>query len=254
MRRYDRRRTLALTDEGAKALNDAQHSRILVVDSSNELDVAAGALRSDGRQVVETDSLDRAISQLRSVAIHAIVIDPFNIEPGGLDAVVDLRRSTNVPVLVITNLTDRTVLVAALRLGVDDYVLKPVWPAEIAARVAALVRRTKRGDQLSRIDAGHLIIDVASRQAFVAGKAVSLKNHEFDLLAMLAQHAGTVFARDEIFDRVWHERYDEKSAAIVVEHIRRLRRAVESDPRNPRLIQTVQRRGYRFNLSALGAS
>src|SRR5687768_4776189 len=121
------RRELALTDEGATLLADSQYSRILVVDSSDELDVAANALRSDGWHVVEADSFDRALSHLRSDAIHAIVVDPFNVEPGGLEAVLDIRRITNVPILVTTNLTDRTVLVAALRLGVDDYVLKPVW-------------------------------------------------------------------------------------------------------------------------------
>jgi len=235
-------------------LDDSQYSRILVVDSTDELDVASNALRSDGWQVVEASSFDRALSQLRSVAIHAIVVDPFNIEPGGLDAVIEIRRITNVPILVTTRLADRTVLVAALRLGVDDYVLKPVWPSEIAARVAALVRRTKRGDQQSRIEAGHLVIDIASRQAFVAGEEVRLRKHEFDVLALLAQHAGTVFARNEIFAHVWREGDDENSSAIVVEHVRRLRRAVESDPRHPRLIQTVQRRGYRFNLGALVAS
>ena len=246
-------RGLAITD-GALFLDDSQYSRILVVDSTDELDVATNALRSDGWQVVEADTFDRALAQLRSVAIHAIVADPFNIEPGGLDAVIDIRRMTNVPILITTSLADRTVLVASLRLGVDDYVLKPVWPSEIAARVAALVRRTKRGEQQSRIEAGHLVIDIASRQAFVAGEEVRLRKHEFDVLALLAQHAGTVFARNEIFAHVWREGHDENSSAIVVEHVRRLRRAVETDPRHPRLIQTVQRRGYRFNLGALVAS
>ena len=235
-------------------MDDSQYSRILVVDSTDELGVTTNALRSDGWQVVEADTFDRALAQLRSVAIHAIVVDPFNIEPGGLEAVIEIRRMTNVPILITTSLADRTVLVAALRLGVDDYVLKPVWPSEIAARVAALVRRTKRGEQQSRIEAGHLVIDIASRQAFVAGEEVRLPKHEFDVLALLAQHAGTVFARNEIFDHVWREGHDDNSSAIVVEHVRRLRRAVESDPRHPRLIQTVQRRGYRFNLGALAAS
>ena len=246
-------RGLAITD-GAMILDDSQYARILVVDSTDELDVTTNALRSDGWQVVAADTFDRALAQLRSVAIHTIVVDPFNVEPGGLDAVIEIRRMTNVPILITTSLADRTVLVAALRLGVDDYVLKPVWPSEIAARVAALVRRTKRGEQQSRIEAGHLVIDIASRQAFVAGEEVRLLKEEFDVLALLAQHAGTVFARNEIFAHVWREGQDENSSAIVVEHVRRLRRAVESDPRHPRLIQTVQRRGYRFNLGALAAS
>jgi DNA-binding response OmpR family regulator len=235
-------------------LDDSQYARILVVDSTDELEVTTNALRTDGWRVVEADTFDRALAQLRSVAVHAIVVDPFNIEPGGLDAVIEIRRITNVPILITTSLADRTVLVAALRLGVDDYVLKPVWPSEIAARVAALIRRTKRGEQQSRIEAGHLVIDIASRRAFVGGEEVRLPKHEFDVLALLAQHAGTVFARNEIFDHVWREGHDENSSAIVVEHVRRLRRAVESDPRHPRLIQTVQRRGYRFNLGALAAS
>ena len=235
-------------------MDDSVYSRILVVDSGDGLSIATTALRSDGWHVVEAETFDRALSLMRSLAIHAIVIDPFNIETNGLDAIIDIRRMTNVPILVMTGLPDRHVLVAALRLGVDDYVLKPVWPSEIAARVAALVRRTKRGDQQSRIDAGHLVIDVIARQAFVGGDEVYLADREFDVLALLAQHAGTVFARSEIFTQVWRETADEQSAATVVEHVRRLRRAVESDPRHPRLIQTVQRRGYRFNLGALAAS
>ena len=235
-------------------MDDSVYSRILVVDSGDGLSIATTALRSDGWHVVEAETFDRALSLMRSLAIHAIVIDPFNIETNGLDAIIDIRRMTNVPILVMTGLPDRHVLVAALRLGVDDYVLKPVWPSEIAARVAALVRRTKRGDQQSRIDAGHLVIDVIARQAFVGGDEVYLADREFDVLALLAQHAGTVFARSEIFTQVWRETADEQSTATVVEHVRRLRRAVESDPRHPRLIQTVQRRGYRFNLGALAAS
>jgi DNA-binding response OmpR family regulator len=88
----------------------------------------------------------------------------------------------------------------------------------------------------------------------VRGAEVRLASREFDVLALLAQHAGTVFASDEIFTRVWHEPSDENSSGIVVDHVRRLRRAIESDPRHPRLIQTVQRRGYRFDLGALAAS
>lgn len=235
-------------------MDETQCTRILVVDKGDDLEVATTALRSDGWQVVEAESFDRALSLLRSVAIHAIVLDPFGIDPAGLDTIIVTRRVTNVPILVTTNLDDRTMLVAALRLGADDYVLKPVWPSEIAARMAALVRRTKRSEQHSRIEAGHLVIDTATRQAFVAGEEIHLPSREFDVLALLAQHAGTVFARDEIFSRVWQEACDEHSSAIVVDHVRRLRRAVETDPRHPRLIQTVQRRGYRFNLGALAAS
>ena len=252
MRWYDPRPGEGVT--GGVALDDSQYTRILVVDRGDDLEVATTALRSDGWQVVEAESFDRALSLLRSEAIHAIVIDPFGVDHAGLDTIIATRRVTNVPILVTTNLDDRTMLVAALRLGADDYVRKPVWPSEIAARVAALVRRTKRTEQHARIDAGHLVIDTATRQAFVAGQEIHLPAREFDVLALLAQHAGTVFPRNEIFSRVWREPCDEHSSAIVVDHVRRLRRAVESDPRNPRLIQTVQRRGYRFNLGALAAS
>src|SRR5207253_10109579 len=101
------------------------YSRIRLVDSSDGLSPATTALRSDGWQVVEAQTFDRPLALLRSLAIHAIVVDPFNIESDGVDAIVVIRRLTNVPILVITALTDRHVLVAALRLGVDDYVLKP---------------------------------------------------------------------------------------------------------------------------------
>jgi len=107
-------------------LDDSPHSQILVVDASDDVNVTADALRSDGWQVVEAHTFDRAFSLLRSMAIHAIVIDPFTFGSQGLDSILGIRRVTNVPILVTTGLPDRHVLVAALRLGVDDYIKKTV--------------------------------------------------------------------------------------------------------------------------------
>jgi DNA-binding response OmpR family regulator len=136
--------------------------------------------------------------------------------------------------------------VIGLRLGADDYVVKPFSPAELVARVDAVLRRAQapagRGEPM---EIGDVRIDPTSRRAFVRGEEALLTQREFDLLVFLARHPGQVFSRDQLMDAVWQYAFYTDTSTVTV-HVRRLRAKIELDPGAPRHVQTVWGVGYRF--------
>jgi DNA-binding response OmpR family regulator len=136
--------------------------------------------------------------------------------------------------------------VLGLRRGADDYVVKPFSPAELLARVEAVLRR---GDDPSAnaepVVAGELVIDPAGRSVSIGDRPVELTQREFDLLHFLARHPGQVFSRDQLMDRVWRVPFYADTTTVTV-HVRRVRAKIEPDPAQPRWIETVWGLGYRF--------
>jgi DNA-binding response OmpR family regulator len=136
--------------------------------------------------------------------------------------------------------------VIGLRLGADDYVVKPFSPAELVARVDAVLRRVDTSPvREAPIELGDMTIDPAARRVFVRDSEVQLTQREFDVLLFLARHPGRVFSRNELMDAVWQYSFYSDTSTVSV-HIRRLRAKIEADPSKPRHIQTVWGVGYRF--------
>jgi DNA-binding response OmpR family regulator len=136
--------------------------------------------------------------------------------------------------------------VVGLQSGADDYVVKPFSPAELVARVDAVLRRAEPEPMREApLDFGEVRIDPTARRAFVRGNEVRLAQREFDVLLYLAQHPGRAFSRDDLIRAVWQYSYYTDTSTVTV-HIRRLRAKIEDDPANPRHLQTVWGVGYRF--------
>ena len=136
--------------------------------------------------------------------------------------------------------------VIGLRLGADDYVVKPFSPAELVARVDAVLRRIDTpAEHEEPLELRRPAIDPAARRVFVRGEEAALTQREFDLLLYLARHPGQVFSRDQLMDAVWQYSFYTDTSTVTV-HIRRLRAKIEADPAAPRHIQTVWGVGYRF--------
>jgi DNA-binding response OmpR family regulator len=135
--------------------------------------------------------------------------------------------------------------IRGLGLGADDYVVKSATPAEVVARVKAVMRRYGRGEAppAAVLDFGRLVVDVRAREVRVDGKPVSFTAREFDLLQLLAEHPRQVLTRDQIYERIWGEYGDRHTLTV---HVGRLREKIEQDPANPSYIVTVWGVGYRF--------
>ena len=172
----------------------------------------------------------------------------------GFDGIEVMRRlherpGERVAVILLTARGEESDRLVGLRHGADDYVVKPFSPAELVARVEAVLRRvspTEEGEpEEPPIEHGALRVERASRRAFLAGEELELTVREFDLLAHLAARPGRVFSRDQLMEAVWGDPYFNDTSTVTV-HIRRLRGKLGDDPAAPRFIETVWGIGYRF--------
>jgi DNA-binding response OmpR family regulator len=169
----------------------------------------------------------------------------------GFDGVEVMRRlhsdlEGRVGVILLTAKGEEADRVVGLRSGADDYMVKPFSPAELVARVDAVMRRTRPDPGVAApLIFGELEIDPAARSVAVAEREVELTQREFDLLHFLALHPGQVFSRDQLMERVWQSSFHTDTTTVTV-HVRRLRAKLEPDPAEPRWIQTVWGVGYRF--------
>lgn len=183
-----------------------------------------------------------------------LILDVMLPGMSGFEICRQVRRTQNIPILLVTAKQEDVDKIRGLGLGADDYVVKPFNPAELVARVKAHISIHERllGDAGSReekpdeITAGELTISVPYRKVIVKGKEVPLKNKEFELLAFLAARPGLVFSKDTLFDRIWGMDANGDTATVTV-HINRIREKIEADPAHPEYIQTVWGAGYRFN-------
>jgi two-component system alkaline phosphatase synthesis response regulator PhoP len=164
----------------------------------------------------------------------------------GFDVTRELRRVSEVPIVVVTARGEETDRIVGLELGADDYVVKPFSPRELVARVRAVLRRTEnRQAPAPVIRAGDVEIDTTRMRVTVAGNTIDLTATEFQLLATLAREPGRVFTRSQLLDAVHGVAFESYERAIDA-HIKNIRRKLEPIPGAPRYLQTVHGVGYRF--------
>jgi DNA-binding response OmpR family regulator len=164
----------------------------------------------------------------------------------GLDVTRELRRSSGVPIIVVTARGEESDRIVGLELGADDYVVKPFSPKELVARVRAVFRRTEeRQDEPATIRVADIAIDLPRMRVTVDGRPVDLTATEFQLLHALAREPGRVFTRSQLLDALHGVAFEAYERAIDA-HIKNLRRKIEPTPGAPRYIRTVYGVGYRF--------
>jgi DNA-binding response OmpR family regulator len=158
------------------------------------------------------------------------------------------RPGPRIAVILLTARGEESDRLVGLRNGADDYVVKPFSPAELVARVEAVLRRTSppvAEEDQPPIVHGPLRVEPASRRVFLDGEEIMLTMREFDLLAFFAANPGRVFSRDQLMEAVWGEPWFDDTSTVTV-HVRRLRAKLDDDPAEPRFIETVWGVGYRF--------
>jgi two-component system response regulator ResD len=229
--------------------NGHRRASVLVVDDEETIaEVVARYLERAGYATSVAHDGDRALELAETERPDLVVLDLMLPRIGGLEVMRRLRVDRTDPpaVILLTARGEESDRISGLRLGADDYVVKPFSPGELVARVDAVLRRVEPPhDGAPPIELGDLRIDVAGRRATVGGAEVLLTQREFDLLVFLARHPGQAFSRDQLMDAVWQYSFYTDTSTVTV-HVRRLRAKLEPDPSQPRWIETVWGVGYRL--------
>ncbi|MEM7341106.1 MAG: response regulator transcription factor [Actinomycetota bacterium] len=220
---------------------------VLIVDDEPQVrQVVATYLERDGFTVRAAADGREALAEIGRKRPDVLVLDLMLPGISGLDILAKLRSGGDeVPVVVLSARNSEPERVAGLELGADDYVAKPASPREVAARVRAVLRRTKTNAPQS-LAFGDVEIDVQARTVTKADATVELRPKEFDLLVQLASRPGEVMSRQDLLRDVWGSSSEWQDPGTVTVHVRRLRRAIEADPARPDHIVTVYGIGYRF--------
>jgi len=222
-------------------------SVLLVEDDARVRRVLRLALGDEGYDVTEAADGGQALEALARTAPDVVLLDLMLPDVDGFTVCRRIRRTSAVPVIMVTARTDSHDVVAGLESGADDYVTKPLVAKELAARIRALLRRTEpvREPAHAQVQAGDLSIRISEGLVTRAGRTISLTRTEFRLLAELAAAGGAVCSRQHLLDRVWGYGYFGDTRIVDV-HIRRLRAKVEPDPASPVLVVTARGLGYRL--------
>ena len=221
---------------------------ILVVEDEMAIArVARDYLEHAGYDVIVAANGETGLSSARSAKPDLIVLDLGLPGRDGLDVTREIRRSSNVPIVMLTARADESDRIVGLELGADDYVVKPFSPKELVARVRAVLRRTEAAsvDRPEIIRAAGVTLDLPRMRATVEGSAVQLTPTEFELVATLAAQPGRVFTRSQLLNAVHGVAFESYERAIDA-HVKNIRRKLEPDPKRPRYVLTVHGVGYRF--------
>jgi DNA-binding response OmpR family regulator len=219
-------------------------STILVVDDEKHISqLVRMYLTSEGFTVEVAQDGKEALEKARSVKPNLIILDLMLPEIGGLDVCKQLRRDSDVPIIILTARGDDVDRIVGLEIGADDYVSKPFNPRELVARVKAVLRRSAPVDRIPEpVVVGNLSIDPARREVTVGDKPVTLRAKEFDLLLTFAQNLGLVLDRERLLNLVWGFDYLGDSRTIDV-HVTWLREKLNGSTCR---IQTVWGVGYKL--------
>ncbi|HEY8989004.1 MAG TPA: response regulator transcription factor [Candidatus Limnocylindrales bacterium] len=221
-------------------------ARILLVEDDPSIrEVTAIGLAAAGFLVTTATDGIEALERFGNDSYDLVLLDVMLPRLDGYEVCRQIRRTSTLPIVMLTARTDTMDVVVGLEAGADDYVRKPFEVPELIARVRAALRRAGRlPDETDRLTLGPLSVDVAGRAVSRDGVDVPLTRTEFDLLIELVRHPGQVLTRDVLLDRVWGYDYLGDSRLVDVA-IQRLRAKIEADPAVPELVLTVRGAGYK---------
>jgi DNA-binding response OmpR family regulator len=231
-------------------------TKILVVDDDAEITkLLENYLTGEGYEVVVASSGASALTATSSAEPDLVLLDIVLGAEDGRDVLRELRLISDVPTIFLTGRGLESERIAGLKMGADDYIVKPFALGEVSARIESVLRRSGVSLAQNEIERpnlkfGELQINESTHEVRLAGELLDLTSKEFSLLAFLASSPRQVFSREQLLEQVWSSSSEWQNDATVTEHIRRLRSKIESDPDHPRWITTVRGFGYRFEPDA----
>lgn len=224
--------------------------QILVCDDEKDIVSALEIyLKAEGYEVYKAYNGEEALEILRSEDIHLVLMDIMMPEMNGIEAMVQMRKTSNVPVILLTAKSEDTDKVLGLTVGADDYITKPFNPVELQARVKSQLRRYMQlgsGQMPTEVySMGGISLNDKLKEVTLDQEPVSLTKIEYNILKFLIQHPGESFSPAEIYQKVWNDSPIGNENTVAV-HIRHLREKLEYDPANPRYLKAVWGRGYKM--------
>jgi DNA-binding response OmpR family regulator len=229
------------------ATSRSRSARILVVDDDDGVrNLLVRYLDLEGYAVDAVKDARAAVACMLEHRPDLMLLDVMLPVQDGFDFLSQLRRTTDVPVIMLTARDEGSSRVLGLRLGADDYIVKPFALDELSARIEAVLRRGGRRSS-STLEFDRLRIDVDARKVTVDGTPLELTAKEFDVLLFLASAPGQVFTRQQLLEQVWGSSSEWQDPRTVTEHVRRLRQKLESAGGDRPWLQTVRGVGYRFD-------
>lgn len=232
--------------------NTIESSSVLVVDDDRDIvNAIAKILEKEGYKIYKAYNGLEALDVLVQNTIHLILIDIMMPKLDGLSAIMKIRTTKNIPIIVLSAKSEDSDKILGLSMGADDYMTKPYNPMELVARVNANLRRylrlgaidSKTGENCIRN--GGLLLDMNEKQLYTDGEPVKLTATEFKIIELLIKNAGRVFSAEEIYSRVWNEESYSVENTVMV-HIRHIREKIEINPSDPRYLKVVWGIGYKI--------
>ena len=225
--------------------------KVLVCDDEKDIVSAISIyLTSDGYEVIPARNGLEALDIVKPNDVHLVLMDIMMPVMDGIEAMVEIRKISNVPVILLTAKSEDTDKVLGLTVGADDYVTKPFNPVELQARVKSQIRRYMLlgagNTSAGKLVIGGIELDDKSKTVTVDGEAANLTRTEYDILKLLMEHPGEVYSPNQIYAKVWKdEPYGTENTVAV--HIRHLREKVEINPAEPRYLKVIWGRGYKID-------
>jgi two-component system response regulator RegX3 len=227
----------------------AETTVLVVEDEDSFVEALSIGLRREGFRVQVARDGAQALDLFDAVNPDLVLLDVMLPRVSGIDVCRQLRKRSQVPIIMVTAKGAEIDTVVGLEVGADDYVTKPYRLRELVARMRAVLRRSPRDRQLDSsgeaLEVGDVALDPERHEVVIRGSTVQLPLKEFELLELLLDNAGRVLTRETLIDRVWGSDYVGDTKTLDV-HIKRLRSKVEDDPSNPSRIVTIRGLGYKF--------
>ncbi|WBW99690.1 response regulator transcription factor [Oceanirhabdus sp. W0125-5] len=223
---------------------------ILICDDDREIvDAIEIYLSSEGYDIFKAYNGAEALDILKTNEMHLIIMDIMMPVMDGIKATNEIRKNSNIPVIMLSAKSEDMDKIMGLNVGADDYVSKPFNPLELIARVKSQLRRyTALGSFVPKTGiykTGELIVDDERKEVYVDGELIKLTRIEYNILKLLTENAGKVFSIDQIYENAWNEpSYNPENTVAV--HIRRIREKIEINPKDPKYLKVVWGIGYKI--------
>lgn len=224
---------------------DNEKTVLVVDDDPSIVELMSDFLENDGFRVESATSAEAALDVLARASVDCIILDVMMQGKTGFDLCKQIRTDSDIPILFLSARDDDVHKIRGLGIGGDDYIVKSASPAEVVARVKAILRRTssKPTNRQMVLDYGRLVLHLSAREVKVGGHSVSFTPKEYDLLDLLAEHPRQVFTYEYLLDKFWDGIGDKHTVRV---HVARIREKIEGDPNKPEFIVNVWGVGYRF--------